>query len=89
MEASDILKMVEDAFYNRYFIVDVIVSYDDSTMRAMLTHPLIGVRVRVLKTSKGKIDEDIPEPLFIVDPSHRVKVVAKHNLHPIGGIYKK
>ena len=26
MEASDILKMVEDAFYNRFFIVDVIVS---------------------------------------------------------------
>ena len=32
MEASDIFKMVEDAFYNRFFIVDGIVSDDDSTM---------------------------------------------------------
>ena len=32
MEDYAILKMVEDAFYNRAFIVDVIVSDDDSTM---------------------------------------------------------
>ena len=32
MEASAILKMVEDALYNRFFIVDVIVSDDESTM---------------------------------------------------------
>ena len=32
MEASAILKMVEYAFYNRFFIIDVIVSDDDSTM---------------------------------------------------------
>ena len=62
MEASAILKMVEDAFYNRFFIVDVIVSNDDSTMRAVLKHPSIGVRVQHLKTSKGKLDEEIPEP---------------------------
>ena len=78
MEASAILKMVEDAFYNRFFIVDVIVSDDDRKMRAVLKHPLIGVRGQVLKTSKGKLDEEIPEPSFIAYPSHRVKVVAKH-----------
>ena len=78
MEASAILKMVEDAFYNRYFIVDVIVSDNNSTMRAVLKHPLIGVRGQVLKTSKGKLDEEIPEPSFLVDSSHRVKVVANH-----------
>ena len=78
MEASDILKMVEDAFYNQFFIVDVIVSDDDSTMQAVLKHPLIGVRGQVLKTSKVKIDEETPEPSFLADPSHRVKVVAKH-----------
>ena len=73
------LKMVEDAFYNRYFIVDVIIGDDnDSTMRAVLKHPLIGVRVQFLKTSKGKLDEEIPEPSFLADPSHRVKVVYKH-----------
>ena len=32
MEASDILKMVEDAFHNQFFIADVFVSDDESTM---------------------------------------------------------
>ena len=56
MEDSDILKMVEDAFYNGFFIVYVIVSNDNSTMRAVLKNPSIGVQCQVLKTSKGKID---------------------------------
>ena len=58
MEASDILKMVEDAFYNRSFIIDVIVRDDDSKKQAVLKHHLIGVRGQVLKTSKGKLDEE-------------------------------
>ena len=78
MEASDILKMVEDAFYNRFFIIDVIVINNDSTIRAVLKHPSIGVRGQVLKSSKGKLDEEIPEPSFLADTSHPVKVVAKH-----------
>ena len=78
MEASTILNMVEYAFYNRFFIIDIIVSDDDSTMRAVLKHPSKGARVHVLKSSKGKLHEDIPEPSFLADPSHRVKVVAKH-----------
>ena len=32
MESSAILKMVEDAFYNLFFIIDVIVSDNGSTM---------------------------------------------------------
>ena len=32
IEASAILKMVEDAFYNRFFIIDVIVIDDDRTV---------------------------------------------------------
>ena len=78
MEASAILKMVEDAFYNRFFIIDVTVSDDDRTMRAMLNHPSIGVRGQVLKSSKEKLDGEIPEPSFLADSSHRLKVVAKH-----------
>ena len=78
MEASTIFKMVEDTLYNRSFIVYVIVSDNDSTMRAVLKHPLIGVRGQVMKTSKEKLDEEIPEPSFLADPSHRVKVLAKH-----------
>ena len=73
MEASDILKMAEDALYNRSFIIDVIVSDDDSKMQAVLKHHLIGVRGQVLKTSKGKLDEEIPEPSFLADTSHLVK----------------
>ena len=78
MEAVAILKMVEDAYYNRFFIIDVIVSGNDSTMRAVLKHPIIGVRGQVLKTLKGKPDVKIPEPYFLANPSHRIKVVAKH-----------
>ena len=78
MEASAILKMVEDAYYNRFFIIDVIVSDGDSTMRAVLKHPSIGVWGQVLKKSKGKLDVQIPEPSFLEDPSHLIKVLAKH-----------
>ena len=31
-----------------------------------------------MKKFKGKLDEEIPEPSFLADPSHRVKFVAKH-----------
>ena len=78
MEASAILKLVEDAFYNRFFIIDVIVSDDDSKIRDVLKHTLIGVRGQVLNSPKGKLDEEIPEPSFLADPSHHVKLVAKH-----------
>ena len=70
--------MVEDAFHNIFFIVDVILSDNNSTMRVVLNHPLICVQVEVLKTSKRKLDEEIPEPSFLAYPSHRVNVVAKH-----------
>ena len=72
------MKMVEDTFYNRSFIVHVIVSNDDNTIQAVLKHPSIGIRGQVLKTYKGKLDEEIPEPSFLADTSHHVKVVAKH-----------
>ena len=69
--------MVEYALYNCFFIIDVIVSNDESTMQDVLKHPSIGVRGQVLKTSKGKLDEGIPDPSFLADSSHRVNVVAK------------
>ena len=49
--------MVDDAFYNQFFIVDVIVSDNDSKIQAVLKHPFIGYWGQVLKTYKGKIDE--------------------------------
>ena len=78
MEAGEIIKMVEDAFHYCCFIIDVIVSDNVSTMRAVRKHPPRGDRGQVLKTSIGKLDEEIPVPSFLADPSHRVKVVAKH-----------
>ena len=40
---------------------------DDSTMRAHCAN----------KKNGGKLNDDIPEPQFLADPSHRVKVMAK------------
>ena len=56
MEASAILKMVDDALYNHFFIIDVIVSDGDSTLRDVLEHQAIGVLGQVLKTPKGELD---------------------------------
>ena len=78
MEASAILKMVEDAFLNRFFVIDIIVSDNDSTMRAVIKHPSKGARGQVLKSPTGKLHEDIPDPSFLADPSHCMKVVAKY-----------
>ena len=78
MEASEILNMLEDAFYNHFFIIDVIISDNDNTMIAVLEHPYKGELGQVMKSSKGKLDEEILEPSFFADPSHHVKVLAKH-----------
>ena len=78
MEASAIMKMIEDAFLNRFFVIDVIVSGDDRTMQAVIKHPSKVARGQVLKSSKGNLCEDISDTSSLADPSHRVKVVAKH-----------
>ena len=71
-------KMVDDACYNCLFIIYVIVSDDDSKMQDVLKYTSKGARGQVMESSKVKLDEEIPEPSFLADPSHRVKVVAKH-----------
>ena len=57
MEASAIMNMVEDALYNLFSIIDVIVSDDDSKIRAVLKHPSKGARGKFLKSSKGTLNE--------------------------------
>ena len=57
MEASAIMKMVEYAFYNRLFIIDVIVNDDESPMLAVIKHSSKGVQCQFLKSSKVKLDE--------------------------------
>ena len=68
MEASAILKMVEDAFYNLFSIIDVIFRNDGSTIRAVIKHPYKGAQVQVMKSSKVKLDEEISELSFLADP---------------------
>ena len=41
MEAAAIIKMVEDAIRYLWFIIDVIVGDNDSTLRSALKHPSI------------------------------------------------
>ena len=36
-----------------------------------------GARGQVLKSSKKKLDEEIPDPSFLADLSHHIKVLAK------------
>ena len=62
----------------RFSIIDIIGSDDDSTMRAVLKHPSKGARGQFIKSSKGKLHTEVPEPYFLADPSHCVKVLAKH-----------
>ena len=78
LEASAIIKMVEYALYNRFFIIDVINIDYEITIRAVRKHPSKGAQGQVLRLSKEKLDEEIPEPSFLVDTSHRMKVIAKH-----------
>ena len=78
MESGEILKIVEDAFRHICFIIGVVVSNDDSPMRAVIKNLSIGDRGQVLKPSKGKLNEEIPVPYFLVYPSHHVKVFSKN-----------
>ena len=55
MEASEILKREEDAFYDRFFIVDVIVSDNDGTMQAVLKHLMKVPEVKLLSHPKEKL----------------------------------
>ena len=57
MEGSVILNVAEDALYNQFFIIDVIVSNNDSTMRAVLKHLYKGAQGQVLKASKVNLYE--------------------------------
>ena len=78
MEADSILNMVEDSFCHHYFIISVIVSENESTVRAVLKHPSIGARGQVLSSHKGKLDGKIPVPSFLAYPSHGMNYVANN-----------
>ena len=68
MEASAAPDMINQ-LHAKGIGVEFIVSDDDSTMRAHLTH--LGV------VKNGKLPLDVPQPMFLCDPSHRIKVMVK------------
>ena len=70
MESEVALNLTHSVFREsdgRVFVKHI-VSDDDSSMRAHLQHQS--------SCKKGKLDEDVPEPNFFADPSHRIKVMS-------------
>ena len=53
----------------RGVFVESIINDDDSTMRLLLKHPK--------NNSKYKLEETIPQPAFLADPSHFIEVISK------------
>ena len=64
MEASAALDLVKQ-FHALGIDIESVVSDDDSTMRAHLTHD-----------GKGKLPPHTPVLSFLADPSHRTKVIS-------------
>ena len=71
MEASAALDMVVSMWSDSKDTIGVeyIVSDDDSTMRAHCHHAANHIN--------GCLPDHIPEPSFLADPSHRIKVMCK------------
>ena len=71
------MKMVEDTFRNHCFIIDVILSGNDSTMRDVLKYPSKDIQCKAIKSPKQKLDEETPLITLLAYPSHLMKVFAK------------
>ena len=71
MEAIVALDLTTDVHTNSKgkVFIEALVSDDDSTMRMLLKHKD--------NHPKGKLSCMIPQPTFLADPSHRIKVMAK------------
>ena len=55
--------------YGGKFFIEHMVTDDDSTIRSTLKHKS--------EHEKGKLPDNVPEPIFLADPSHQVKVMSK------------
>ena len=71
MEADAALQLYISLYQdsNKNIVLKDVVVDDDSSMRALLTHKAIN--------PKGRLPEEMPQPEWLADPSHRTKVVAK------------
>ena len=69
MESSLALNLISDVFkkYGGNVFVEKVVSDNDSTMQSHCKSEKKG----------GKLDDNIPEPMFLADPSHRIKIMVK------------
>ena len=61
-----------DQSTNSKLYVEAFVTYDDTSIRSLLSHDL-----SPQDTGKGKLPLHIPEPKWLADPSHRTRVVAR------------
>ena len=63
------LVMKLDKDYDSKLYIENFVTDDDSSIRALLSHPTTN--------PKGRLPTHIPEPCWLADPSHRTRVVAR------------
>ena len=72
MESTTALKVLIniDSVWKGKIFVEKVVSDNDSTIRARLSHSKTDAKV--------KLPTHIYEPIFLCDPSHRVKVMSTH-----------
>ena len=71
MEADAALTLYKDIYHksDKKIYLKTVVADDDSSMRALLKHRC--------NNPKGRLPEEMNEPDWLADPSHRTKVVAK------------
>ena len=71
MEADSALHLVQKIHRdtNKKVFIERIVADDDLSMHAILNH--------ASDNKKGKLPQEIPQPRWLADPTHRIKVVAK------------
>ena len=71
IEAKLALKLTVELFEKKKsnMHLNKIINDNDSTMRSLLQH--------TSNHDKGKVPKNIPEPVFLADPSHRIKVMSK------------
>ena len=69
MEAAVALELTRKVYtnFNEHVFIGKIVSDDDSSLRKNLRH---------VNHDAGSLEEGIPEPTFLADPSHRIKVMT-------------
>ena len=71
MESRVALDFAKDLFNesSQRLFIEHLVTDDDSTIRSLLSHSN--------ESPRGKLPEEIPTPIFLADPGHRVKVMTK------------